>query len=758
MLLRITFADGSRRDITTSPDGWKWSTDAITANDLYDGETYDARLHRPWDQPGFDDARGRPSAHDRRAERQARREPDAAGAGRGHDQAGRAHPAAARRVRVRPRAEHRRLGAAARERARRRHGAHAHRGGARGRRHARHRHQPQREGDRHATRCAGGGPETYEPRFTYHGFRYVEVTGFPGTPTLDSLDGRVAHADVASTGSFESSDPLLNRIWTMNRWGIVNNSMATPTDTPVRDERTPPAMDVQAYADASTREFGMDRFYAKYLEDLPPGAALPTDDVKAQYPDMAGGQVVLPWTLYEQYGDRATLAQHYPAMKAFVDRNATEKPDHIWPDNQGFGDWCPPIHGGAANGGMGGPNAGDCFSEVSIVNTALSYNQADARRQGGAGARPPRRRRALPRRRRRDQGRVQRPLPQRGRQRLRQRPPDDEHPPAGVRHGAARAVQAVGDRLVQNILVDNGGHLDTGIFGTRYIVDALAAIGRIDVAMTVLGQETYPGFGFELAHGATTPWEQWTYCRGHAHPRPRDVRRGQHLAVHAARRHQAREPRLSRGDDRPAGAARPRPRGREHRHGPRHGRVRVERRRDSLRLEVTIPPNATATVRVPLGRRPGRARPRRARSGSAPASSPSARRRWTFVTGKTAVDVPGHGRRHRAADPVADARRAGLLRRVHARRRPDTPPRRRRPSRRPPATRRLSVAGGRLANGAFTLPSAVAGHALEGGLDRADHQRRGDDRLQAAHRRRRPAANGQLQQDADVHARRPPSP
>ena len=92
MLLRITFADGTRRDITTSPDGWKWSTDAITANDLYDGETYDARLHRPWDQPGFDDAQWAPVSATDGAERQARREPDAAGAGRGHDQAGRRSP------------------------------------------------------------------------------------------------------------------------------------------------------------------------------------------------------------------------------------------------------------------------------------------------------------------------------------------------------------------------------------------------------------------------------------------------------------------------------------------------------------------------------------------------------------------------------------------------------------------------------------------------------------------------------------------
>ncbi|MBP2067492.1 hypothetical protein J2Z30_008558 [Streptomyces iranensis] len=119
---------------------------------------------------------------------------------------------------------------------------------------------------------------------------------------------------MASIGAFTSSSEDLNRIWKNNRWSILNNSMSTPTDTPVRDERTPPAMDVQAYRDAATREFGMAGFYAKYLRDLPPGTALPSDDVKAQYPDMAGGQVTLAWTLYEQYRDRDALETAYPDM------------------------------------------------------------------------------------------------------------------------------------------------------------------------------------------------------------------------------------------------------------------------------------------------------------------------------------------------------------------------------------------------------------------------------------------------------------
>lgn len=140
----------------------------------------------------------------------------------------------------------------------------------------------------------------------------------------------MVHTDVTSTGTFSSSDPLLDQIWQNNRRTILNNSMSTPTDNPVRDERTPPGMDVQAYHDASVREFGMDGYYADYLQDMPPGVPLPNDAGNAQQPDMDGDQITLAWTLYEQYGDRATLESVYPGMKEFVDTNATDVPGHIW--------------------------------------------------------------------------------------------------------------------------------------------------------------------------------------------------------------------------------------------------------------------------------------------------------------------------------------------------------------------------------------------------------------------------------------------
>ncbi len=507
-LVEVTYTDGTTQAVTTG-DGWTWSSGPVIADDLYHGETYDARLERSgWDQPGWtggsgvravdpptaaltaDDLTPMRVVRTLRPVQLTQPSPGVWVYDLGQNIAGwqqlRVQGPSGTTVRMRTAEE---LGADGNL------DTTTNRAAA--------------STDRF-TLAGTGRVETYEPRFTYHGFRYLEVTGFPGTPTLDSVSGRVVHADVVSTGTFSSSDPLLNRIWEINRWGILNNSMSLPTDNPVRDERTPPGMDVQAYHDASTREFGMDRFYANYLLDMPPGTALPNDGPNNQNPDMGGDQVPLAWTLYEQYGDKAALARHYPAMKAFVDTNASV-PGHIWPASRGFGDWCPPVYGAGVNDGRGSPGVGSCTSEVSLVNTALSYRQAvDVGLAADALGHPE------------DAARFRTLAADiksafnstflnaarngygSGRQTTSILPlafglvPDND-------------VKAVGDQLVRTITTTNNSHLDTGIFGTRFLVDALARIGRVDVAMTVLGQQTYPGFGYEISQGATSPWEEWTY-------------------------------------------------------------------------------------------------------------------------------------------------------------------------------------------------------------------------------------------------------
>ncbi|MBO3679625.1 family 78 glycoside hydrolase catalytic domain [Streptomyces sp. NEAU-YJ-81] len=600
MLLDVTFTDGTRRRLTTDPS-WTWSIGPITADDLYDGESYDARKEQDgWDEPGFDD-RSWDSVSMVDAPQGALRSntmppvrvvntlrprkvteirPGIYVYDFGQNIAGWARLSAkgesGTRITMRTAEELNADGSL----------------------------DTATNRDAAATdtfTLAGTGRrETYEPRFTYHGFRYLEVAGSPGTADFGDVRARVVHADVASTGAFTSSSEDLNRIWKNNRWSILNNSMSTPTDTPVRDERTPPAMDVQAYRDAATREFGMGGFYAKYLQDLPPGTALPSDDVKAQYPDMAGGQVTLAWTLYEQYRDRDVLETAYPDMKRFVDRNATEVPGLIWPADKGFGDWCPPDHGPQANDGMGSPTAGDCTSEVSLVNTALSYQQARAaaKAAGVLGHRRDARHfESLA-------GRIKNAF--------------NAHflNEAGDTYGSGRQVTSilplafglvpadkvadVGDQLARTIVEHDARHLDTGIFGTRYLVDALAPIGRIDLAMTMLHQRTYPGFGFQLAKGATTTWEQWLYrssMETHDHAMFAGINASLYTVLSGIRptepgyRTIAVEPRIPGSLDQ-VSASQETVRGRVAAGWKKTG--------DTLRLTVTIPANSRAVVRVPL--------------------------------------------------------------------------------------------------------------------------------------------------------------
>ncbi|TCO55684.1 alpha-L-rhamnosidase [Actinocrispum wychmicini] len=511
LLLTVTFTDGTQRTVSTD-DSWRWSAGPITADDIYDGETYDARLQQDsWDKPGFNESAWHPVrttaapspvlassdlppirvAQTLRATKLTQPQPGMYVYDFGQNIAGWerlsvAGPAGAT-VRMRTAEELRADGTL---------DTTTNRNAA--------------SNDTYIL-SAATGPQTYEPRFTYHGFRYLEVTGYPGTPTLDSVVGVVAHADVTSTGTIETSDPLLNRIWQNNRWAVLNNSMSLPTDTPVRDERTPPGMDVQAYHDAAVLEFGMDRFYGKYLLDMPPPTAPPNDPDNAPQPDMDGGAVTLVWSLYEQYGDLPTLARTYPGMKDYVDSNAAAHPSLIWPDDRGFGDWCPPDHSPNANGGQGNPDAGSCFSERSLVNTALFYLQATDTAKAATALNHP------------DEAMHFTQLAAKVAHAFNAHFLDA----TGTTYGSGRQVTSVlplafgmvpadkmpgvGAHLVDTILTRDNGHLDTGIFGTRYLVDALARIGRMDVAKKILGQTSYPGFGYEVQRGATTPWEQWTY-------------------------------------------------------------------------------------------------------------------------------------------------------------------------------------------------------------------------------------------------------
>ncbi len=492
--LVIDYANGSRSRVVTD-ETWKAAESPILANSIYNGETYDARREKPgWDRFGYND----------------------------HDwQAVQIMPAPASRLRarfmppikvdgtIRPISVHQpkpgvfvfdlgqNMAGWTRVRAR---------GPAGTTIVMRHAEDLLPDGTLNTltNRSAkatdtfilkGAGVEVYEPRFTYHGYRYIQMTGFPGTPTLDSVEGRVVHDSFDDAGTFRSSNALLNHIQSNFRWGLVNNLMGIPTDNPARNERTPCQMDSMVAEDTAIYNFDLNTFYTKWLQDI---------EGSRDAPNWSGDAVLLAWRLYQQYGNRRVLAENYENSKELVDAFAMQaRKPHAWSD--AFGDWCPPGQDGHYE---------HCFSEGEIVNTSVYYratvlvsrmaevlgNTADAEAYK-------QRAEAILRDFTAQQFKAAAHCYGSGRQVTSVLPLAFDMVPADEQPSVAKALL---DRFTN---VDHE-HLDTGIFGTRYLFDVLIDNGYIDAAYKALNQTTYPSYGDQIRMGATTTWEQWHYTGG----------------------------------------------------------------------------------------------------------------------------------------------------------------------------------------------------------------------------------------------------
>ncbi len=194
---------------------------------------------------------------------------------------------------------------------------------------------------------AGGGTETFEPRFTVHGYRYVEITGFPGTPTADNLTGLAAWTDGAQTGTFTTSDSLINQLQHNIVWGARSNLLSIPTDCPQRDERLGWTGDIAAFGATSTFNFDTYGLLAKFSTDL-------TDAQHADgaftdvAPDVLGGAgkagwgdagVIVPYTVWQRYGDIGVINDHFAAMAAWVDYLRGTAGTDLIRNQDTYGDW-----------------------------------------------------------------------------------------------------------------------------------------------------------------------------------------------------------------------------------------------------------------------------------------------------------------------------------------------------------------------------------------------------------------------------------
>ena len=423
-----------------------------------------------------------------------------------------------------------------------------------------------------------GAPETYTPRFTYHGFRYVEITGWPGRPTADDIRAWAVHADVEPIGSFRCSDESLNWLVNASAWSMLSNFVGYPTDCCMRDERTPCQMDSQAYEDAAIQFFGMTRYYAKWLDDIRGGRG---------NPDWNGDSVTLPARLWTATGDARVYAANYAHMKEYVDQLAKQNPDLVF--TKGFGDWCAP-NDGTWKG---------YFNDVEIVNTAIFCEMARVTREAAsalgktadAAAYADLHARAKDAFHRRFYHPETRTYGD-GSQTTAALPLAFGIVPAGCRAGVAA-------QLVKTIREKNGCRIDTGIYGTRHLGDVLCDLGEADLFVRLYTQPDYPGFGFMRAKGATTLWEQWTF------------KGGMNSHNHAMFSGAASTLMTRLGGIRPAapgyGAIEIRPVFPQSldfveasRETPR-GRVAVTWRRtgDAIALDLTVPPLTPAVLRLP---------------------------------------------------------------------------------------------------------------------------------------------------------------
>ena len=508
--LEIRYADGTLERIVTD-ESWRAATGPILASSIYDGETYDARLERPgWSAPGYDDAAWSPVvalARDlstlvapagppvRRIETVAPVSISTSPSGRtlvdfGQNLVG--------RLRLTVRGE---AGATITLRH-----AEVLEDGELGTRPLR-----MAAATDHYT-LRGGDVETWEPRFTFHGFRYAEVEGWPGELQAEDLRAVVCHSDMERTGWFDCSDPLIDRLHENVVWSMRGNFLDLPTDCPQRDERLGWTGDIAAFAPTAAFLYDSAGFLQSWLADL--GAeqqaeggvvpiVVPNILDRPPFPAAAWGDAatIVPWVLYQRFGDAGILADQFASMRAWVDVVAASAGEHhLWDTGFQFGDWLDPA--------APPDRPAQARTPPSLVATAYFARSAelvgqaaqvlgraeDAARYGGLAAAV---RAAFAAEYITPAGRLLR----------------DSTTAYALALSFALLPEETQRRHAGRRLAElaraSGYHISTGFVGTPLICDALCSVGEGDAAYRLLLQRDCPSWLYPVTMGATTIWERW---------------------------------------------------------------------------------------------------------------------------------------------------------------------------------------------------------------------------------------------------------
>lgn len=350
--------------------------------------------------------------------------------------------------------------------------------------------------------CSGRGTETWTPRFTFHGFQYVQVEGLAKKPSKDLITGVALGSDTPTAGSFACSDTMLNQLGSNTWWTQRANFLDIPTDCPQRDERLGWTGDAQMYIRTASLHADVQSFFQKWLKDLldaqkPDGqfacVAPPLVAPDGGGPAWIDAGSVCPWTLYDVYGDRRALERTYPAMRKLVDSYKNRCSADLKPPAKFhcFGDWLS-IKATTPNEVI--------FSAYFALTTKLAAQTAEVLGHADDAARYRQLFADIKAAFNRDY------VDAAGRVRGDTQTAYVLALQFDLLDGAQR--EAAAKHLVADI-EKHAGHLTTGFVGTKDLMLVLTKIGRTDVAYRLLHNDTFPSWGFSIRNGATTIWERW---------------------------------------------------------------------------------------------------------------------------------------------------------------------------------------------------------------------------------------------------------
>jgi alpha-L-rhamnosidase len=357
----------------------------------------------------------------------------------------------------------------------------------------------------------GAGEEVFEPHFTFHGFRYVEVSGYPGVPTLGAAEGRVVSSVQRMTGKLTTSSDLVNRMWRTGIWGQRGNFLSIPTDCPQRDERMGWTGDAQVFWRTGSYNADIAAFGHKWMRDvtdaqtgegsftntapdLPPG----NEFISYGAPGWGDAGVIVPWTAWQQYGDLEIVRENWQAMQRWMKFIAEANPDFLRRKKTGanFADWLP----------AGSRTPRDLVATAywamiarMMSQMAAAIHEPESEKQYSATY-----------------------------ESVRQAFQKEFISSDGVVGSGSQTSYVLAlnmnlvpdpmkQKAIESLVKDiqqHDWHLTTGFLGTPPLLFVLANNGHADVAYRLLLNTTYPSWGYMLGHGATTWWERWNSDSG----------------------------------------------------------------------------------------------------------------------------------------------------------------------------------------------------------------------------------------------------